>query len=178
MKDKKNSDKKIIALIGLMGVGKTTIGNRLAQKLQYYFIDSDQEIEDRQKMSIAEIFNSKGEEYFRDVEEKVVKDIISRDENLVLSLGGGSFMNEKIRQALKEKAIVIWIDAPIDVILHRVSGKKNRPLLNDNKVSKRKILENLAKQRNDIYAQADFKFNSFSEQHDSLVNKIIDSIKL
>ena len=112
--------KKIIAIIGLMGVGKTTIGKKLASKMGYYFIDLDQEIEDRQKKTISEIFRDDGEKYFRDIEEKLIEEILFRDENIVLSLGGGAFINDNARKLLKEKAITIWLDAAIDEILYRV----------------------------------------------------------
>ena len=77
---KENRERKIIAIIGLMGVGKTTIGSKLANKLGYYFIDLDQEIEDREGNSISEIFTKKGEKYFRELEKNIIKEIIFRDE--------------------------------------------------------------------------------------------------
>ena len=93
--------KKIIALIGLMGAGKTTIGLYLSQNLGYYFIDTDQEIEDRYKMSIAEIFKKHSESYFRQIESNIIAEILTRNENIVLSLGGGAFILEKNRLLLQ-----------------------------------------------------------------------------
>jgi shikimate kinase len=167
--------KKIIAIIGLMGVGKTTIGAKLAERLQYYFIDCDQEIEDREGKTIAEIFSRNGEKYFREVEKNIIHEIILRDEEIVLSLGGGAFMNEETRKTLKEKAVTIWLDAEIDEILHRIGNKSNRPLLNQK--NKREALKNLAEKRYPVYAEADFKFDTTSENHETLIEKIIKKLK-
>ena len=95
--------KKIITIVGLMGAGKTTIGSRLAQILKYYFIDSDQEIEDSEHRSIADIFAQNGEKYFREIEAKTIQEIVNRDEEIVLSLGGGAFINQETRKILKQK---------------------------------------------------------------------------
>lgn len=172
---KNNSDKKkIIAIIGLMGVGKTTIGVKLAEKLKYYFIDCDQEIEDREKRTIKEIFEQDGEKYFREIEKKIIREIALRDENIVLSLGGGAFMSEEMRKILKEKAIIIWLSATIDAIIYRVGSKNIRPLLNQK--NKRNVLEELAVKRYPIYAEADLKFDTTNENHDALIRKIIKQI--
>lgn len=158
-----------------MGAGKTTIGTKLAKKLGYYFIDSDHEIEDRERKTIPEIFAQNGEKYFREVEEKIIEEIAIRDEEIVLSIGGGAFMSEKTRMVLKEKAITIWLYAPIHEILRRVGHKNHRPLINQN--NKRLVLENLVKQRYPIYSQADLKFETTTSSHEVLTNKIIAQIK-
>lgn len=164
----------MIAIVGLMGVGKTTIGAKLAEKLKYYFIDCDCEIEDREHRSIPEIFSKDGEKYFREVEAKTISEIAFRDEEIVLSLGGGAFMNEETRKILQEKAIVIWLHASIEEILHRVGHKNNRPLLNQK--NKREVLKELAKSRYPIYAQADLKFDTSDVNHEVLLRKIIQKI--
>ncbi len=169
-----NQVKKIITLVGLMGAGKTTLGNKLASRLGYYFIDCDQEIEDRQQVSISEIFSKKGEKYFRQIEKEIIEEIILRDENTVISLGGGAFINDEIRALVKEKSLVIWLFASIEETLRRVGGKTSRPLLNHG--DKRKVLEDLTKKRYPIYMQADLKFETTSENHESLINKIIKKI--
>ena len=171
----KKFSKKIITLVGLMGVGKTTLGSKLAEKLGYYFIDSDQEIEDRQKKPIKEIFSEEGEEFFRKIEKKVIEEIVLREERLVFSLGGGAFINDELRKFLKEKTLVIWLDASIDDILARVSGNNNRPLLRA--PNKRKTLLDLAKKRAPIYSEAHLKFNSSSEKREAIINKIIKSLE-
>jgi len=157
-----------------MGVGKTTIGTKLAKKLGYYFIDSDQEIEDRKRKSIPEIFTQDGEKYFREIEENIIEEIVMRDEEIVLSLGGGAFINEKTRKILKEKAITIWLDAPIEELVRRVSARNNRPLLNGK--NRRLILQELALKRYPIYAQADLKFETIKCSHENLTNRIINKI--
>lgn len=167
--------KKIIAIIGLMGVGKTTMGNKLATKLGYYFVDSDLEIEDREQKSITEIFAKNGEKYFREVEKTVIGEIVARDEQVVLSLGGGAFINEEVRRILQEKAVVVWLDVPLEVILHRLGGKTNRPLLNNK--NKREALKELADKRYPIYALADLKVESNNGGHEAALNKIIDFVK-
>ena len=167
----KNSKmKKIIALIGLMGVGKSTLGAKLADTLGYYFVDSDQEIEDREKKTVSEIFAKNGEKYFREVEKNLIEEIVSRDENIVLSLGGGAYMNDETRKILREKSTVIWISTSINTILHRIGHKNNRPLLNN--PDKRKVLEDLAKKRYPIYEQCDLKFSTSDENHETIISKI------
>ncbi|MBU6140153.1 MAG: shikimate kinase [Proteobacteria bacterium] len=167
--------KKIIAIVGLMGVGKTTIGSKLSKKLGYYFIDSDREIEDRERKTIPEIFAQNGEKYFREVEENVIEEIALRDEEIVLSIGGGGFVSEKTRKILSQKAITIWLHAPINEILRRVGKRNNRPLLNQK--NKRLVLEDLAKQRNPIYSQADLKFETAIQSREILTTKIINKIR-
>lgn len=157
-----------------MGVGKTTLGTRLAKKLGYYFLDSDHEIEDRERKSIREIFAQNSEKYFREVEENIIEEIAMRDEKIVLSIGGGAFMSEKTRKILSEKAITIWLHAPIEELVRRVSNKNNRPLLNGK--NRRLVLEELAKKRYPIYAEADLKFETFNCSHENLTNQIIKKI--
>lgn len=166
--------KRIIVIIGLMGAGKTTIGHKLAQSLKYYFIDSDQEIEDRQHCSIADIFAQKGEKYFREIEAKIIQDILNRDEDIVLSVGGGAFMNSNTRKIIKEKALVIWLHASIEETLKRIGSKSNRPLLN--KKNKRSILEELSKIRYPIYQEADLDFDTTNLSFEELTNLIINKI--
>ncbi len=169
-----NNNKKIIAFVGLMGVGKTTIGSKLAHKLGFYFIDLDQEIEDREGESVSQIFTKKGEKYFRELEKNIIKEIIFRDEKIVISLGGGAFVNDEVREILKNNATVIWLFASIDEILHRVGSKSNRPLLNNK--NKRKVLEDLVRVRYPIYREADLKFDTTSQNHEVLIGRIVKSI--
>jgi len=167
--------KKIIALIGLMGVGKSTLGLKLADSLNYYFIDSDQEIEDREKKSINDIFAQNGEKYFREAERKLIEEITYRDENIIISLGGGAFINEASREILQQKALIIWINASVNVILQRIGNKANRPLLNQ--ADKRKTLEELARKRSPIYSQCDLKFDTGEESHEVIIQKIKKYLK-
>ena len=168
------NNKKIIAITGLMGAGKTTLGVKLANKIGVYFVDTDQEIEDLEKKSIGEIFVSKGEKYFREVEKKIITEIVNRDEELVLSLGGGAFIEEETRQILKQKAVTIWLNTDIEIIIKRISGRKNRPILNNG--NKRLILTDLAKKRNSLYSQADIHVNSSQNNRDLTLEIIVDEL--
>jgi shikimate kinase len=170
------SHKKIIAIIGLMGVGKSTIGAKLAERTKSYFLDCDSEIEDLEKLSIKEIFAKNGEKYFREIEKKIIRNIVLRDEPMILSLGGGAFMDQDTRILLKEKAITVWLQASIETILYRVGNKDTRPLLNQK--NKREILEELIIKRYPTYCEADLKFDTNNINHDLLVTKIIREIKL
>jgi shikimate kinase/3-dehydroquinate synthase len=159
-------DKKIIVLTGLMGAGKTTIGSKLAEKLGFYFIDSDQEIEDQQQQSIADIFKTKSEKYFRQIEKDVVKEVINRDEQIVLSLGGGAFMDEQTRRLIEKKAISVWLYADLDILLHRISNKNTRPLLNN--LDKRSVLQDLIISRYPIYKQANIHIDTGRESNNDV----------
>ena len=173
-KTQKIIPKKIIAIIGLMGVGKTTIGAKLAKRLQLYFVDCDQEIEDAERNSIKEIFAQKGEKYFREVEKQTIKNIVLRDEAVVLSLGGGAFENRETQDILREKAVIIWLHAKIDTILHRIGNKNTRPLLNQE--NKREVLEKLIRERYPAYSTADLEFNTAEDSQELIINKIIQEI--
>ncbi len=154
-----------------MGVGKSTLGAKLAEKLGFYFVDSDEEIEDNQRKTIPEIFAQNGEKHFREVEKNIISEIIKRDEPMVISLGGGAFIDEKTRKNLLEKTFVIWLRAPIDVIMHRIGNKQNRPLLNNS--DKRKTLQDLLEVREPIYSLADLEIDACEGNHDFLIEKII-----
>jgi len=169
-------NKHIITIVGLMGAGKSSVGTRLADYLKYYFIDSDQEIEDREHRSISDIFSQNGEKYFREIEADIIQEIIWRDEQTVLSIGGGAFMNVETRKLLKENTTVIWLYASIEETIKRIGSKNNRPLLNQK--NKRKILEDLAKVRYPIYQEADYKFDTTNLTFDQLVDKIINELKI
>ncbi len=169
-------NKHIITIVGLMGAGKSSVGTRLANNLKYYFIDSDQEIEDREHRAIADIFSQDGEKYFREIEANIIEEIIYRDEQTVLSIGGGAFMNRQTRNLLKQNTTVIWLYASIEETLKRIGSKNNRPLLNHK--NKRKILEDLARTRYPIYQEADYKFDTTNLSFDQLVEKIIHEVKL
>ena len=168
-------NKKIIALVGLMGVGKTTIGSRLAQKLKMHFIDCDREIEIRCHKTINEIFADHSLEYFRQIEEQIIEEIITKNNPVILSLGGGAFVNDNIRNLVKEYCVSIWLDADVEVILERIGDKTNRPLLNN--VNKKEVLLKLLAEREVFYQQADLKVDSGDENHTKTVETIINKLK-
>ena len=167
-------DKKIIVLTGIMGAGKTTIGSKLAEKLGFYFIDSDQEIEDSAGQSIANIFKNKGEKYFRQIEKDAVKGILNRDEQIVLSLGGGAFMDDEIRNLIKLRAVSVWLYADLENLLYRIASKNTRPLLHN--VDKRVALSDLIIKRYPTYKQADIHIDTGKENYDLAIKSIVKKI--
>ncbi len=153
-----------------MGVGKSTIGRKLSEKLKLKFIDIDQFIEKREKSKISEIFKVKGEIYFRKIEKKITLEIL-KEQQIVIALGGGSFLNNLIRQKIKNSSLSFWLDSNIKIILPRLQNIKKRPLLN-----KDNFEENINKiylERKKIYNKADFKIKCDSLEIDEIVNKII-----
>ena len=163
-----------IVLVGLMGVGKSTIGRRLSQRLQIPFVDADHEIEDAAGLSIPEIFERFGEGHFRDGERRVIARLIDGKAK-VIATGGGAFMNPETRALILAKAVSVWIDADLDVIIDRVARRDNRPLLKGKNA--RKVLTELAQVRNPIYALADLHVRSQSTPHDATVNAIMEKLE-
>ncbi len=162
-----------IVLVGLMGVGKSTIGRRLAQRLQIPFVDADHEIEDAAGLSIPEIFERFGEAHFRDGERRVIARLIDGTAK-VIATGGGAFMNPETRSLILGNAISVWIDADLDVIVDRVARRDNRPLLKGKNA--REVLTQLAEARNPMYALADLHVRSQSTPHDATVNAILEKL--
>ena len=160
--------KKNIVLIGMMAAGKTTIGFRLAKKLNYNFFDIDAEIEKSENEKIANIFQNKGESYFRKIEEKIALVFLEKN-NCVISLGGGAFLNENIRKKIKKNSYSFWLNWKIKTILDRISKNKNRPLalkLND------KDLVNLYTKRIKFYKLSNFKVNCENKNKNEIVRNI------
>ena len=119
-----------IVLTGMMGSGKTSVGKELASSLGIKFFDIDKEIEKKLDMKIKDIFKTKGENYFRKIEEKICADLID-GEKKVIALGGGSFLNNKVRQIVLKKSLSVWIDVNIKTLVRRIKLSKNiRPVLN------------------------------------------------
>lgn len=143
---------KTIALVGLMGVGKSSIGRRLATALELPFCDADEEIEKAAGRSIAEIFADRGETEFRDGERRVIARLLD-DPPHVLATGGGAFQSPETRALIKQKAVSIWLKGDLDVLARRVARKDHRPLLHGK--NPREVLEAQAAQRYPAYAEAD-----------------------
>jgi shikimate kinase len=143
---------RTIALVGLMGVGKSTIGRRLAQTLGLPFRDADQEIEAAAGCSIAQIFAERGEDEFRAGERRVIARML-QDPAHVLATGGGAFMNPATRALIKQKAVSVWLKADLEVLVRRVSRKDTRPLLAGR--DPREVLQRLMAERYPVYAEAD-----------------------
>ncbi len=162
-----------LVLVGLMGVGKSTIGRRLATRLGLPFIDADDEIERAAGMSVQEIFDTYGEPQFRDGERRVIARLIDGNPK-VIATGGGAFVNEETRKLILEKAVAIWLDANIDILVERVSRREGRPLLKGRNA--RDVLMQLAQDRAPYYSQAPIRVMSSDTPHDATIDKILKAI--
>ena len=165
---------KPIVLVGLMGAGKSTIGRRLAGALGMNFIDSDAEIVEAAGCSIADIFESYGEAIFRDLEQRVLLRLLATTP-CVIATGGGAFIQPVIREAIKDKAISIWLKADLPVLLERVSRRDTRPLLKAG--DKGDILSKLMDERYPIYGEADITVDSNAGMHETVVETILAALE-
>ena len=155
-----------------MGSGKTTVAKRLAYLLNLTNYDSDHEIEKSANMSISEIFERFGEQHFRQVERKTIKNIIFKDTNFVLALGGGAFSNEHTRNIIKNNAISIWLDTSFVILCNRLlKNKKSRPLLNNE--NWRINLKQLLHKRIHHYKMSDLKVCVDNMNVNEVVEKIV-----
>ena len=164
-----------IVLVGLMGAGKSTVGRRLAKRLDLDFVDSDVAIEDATGSTTAEIFARFGEANFRDGERRLVARLIDGTVR-VIATGGGAFNDPRTRQLLNERAITVWLDAPIDVLAERTRRRDNRPLLQGgNRVEK---LSQLMEERGAFYAEAHIRIESRGNgSHGDVVDSIVSALE-
>lgn len=165
--------KRTVALVGMMGAGKSAVGKRLAAKLDVEFRDADQEIEAAAGCSVSEIFERFGEPAFRDGERKVIARLLAEEPH-VLATGGGAFINAETRARIKAGAVSIWLRVPIDTLVTRVGRRDTRPLLRNG--DPREILENLLKEREPIYAEADIVIDSEPGSHAAPVDRIMSDL--
>ena len=166
---------KPIALVGLMGVGKTTVGRRLAKKLGRAFDDSDDAIEQASGRTVAGYFRDHGEADFREGEFRVIKRLLEAPKPLVLATGGGAFIHPPTRELLLSGSIVIWLKGDLDVLVERVSRNDKRPLLRG--VDKREKMRELMQARHPIYAKAHLKIKIARGPHIRTVNRIMRALK-
>jgi shikimate kinase len=162
-----------IVLVGLMGVGKTTVGRRLAMRMNLPFVDADHEIEAASGMSVTEIFGKFGEPYFRDGERRVIARLIDGTPK-VIATGGGAFINDDTRALILRDAISVWLSAHPDVLVERVRRRDTRPLLRNGDPGK--VLAELARVRNPIYAQAQIHIVSNKTPHEATVAAILKAL--
>ena len=165
MKSKKN-----LVLIGMMSSGKSTIGGLLAKKLNFKFFDIDKIIENETKMKITEIFKIKGENFFRNLEEKTTIKLLNFSD-VVISLGGGGFINETIRKETNTKSKTFWLDWNLDTLISRIRKRNNRPValaLNNNE------LKNLIIKRSKYYSKAEYKINCQKLTKSEIIKKILN----
>jgi shikimate kinase len=163
-----------IVLVGLMGVGKSTIGRRLGSRLGLPFVDSDHEIERAAGLSVAEIFDRYGEPAFRDGERRVIARLLEGHPKVVAT-GGGAFMNAETRALILEQATAVWLDADLDLLVQRVLRRPGeRPLLRGR--DPLEALTELAAIRNPIYAEAHIHVRSQPAPHHATVDAIVEAM--
>lgn len=165
--------RKTIALVGLMGVGKSSIGRRLATVLDLPFRDADAEVEAAAGQSISDIFASMGEAAFRDGERRVIARLLDEGPH-VLATGGGAFINDETRALIKQRAISIWLKADLPLLARRIGRKDSRPLVRGK--DPLAVLTELAAVRDPIYAQADVAVETSDTPHHEAVEAVLRAL--
>ena len=170
---------KPIVLVGMMGCGKTSMGKLVAQELKFDFIDTDFEIEKKFNLSIKEIFDNYGEEYFRKIEFDIFKLFKNRDD-ILISSGGGSFCQVSTYDLIKKKFLSIWLDVDADTIFKRVKRNQNkRPLIKGlGEIELRNTINDLMSKRKNCYNKADLRIQLHDLKMDKSFNKIYSEIKM
>lgn len=164
---------KSIVFVGMMGAGKSAIGRRTAERLKLQFVDADDEIENAAGCSISDIFEVHGEAAFRDGERRVIQRLLDGPVK-VIATGGGAFMNEATRAAIKTYAHSIWLRADFDTLWRRVSRRNNRPMLKT--ADPQGTLRDLIEERYPVYAEADLTVDSTDGPRDATVDRVIDAL--
>jgi shikimate kinase len=166
--------RRSVVLVGMMGVGKSSIGRRLATRLGIPFADADSEIEKAAGMSIPDIFARHGEAAFRSGEARVIARLLETGPQ-VLATGGGAFINEGTRAAIKARGVSVWLAAEFEVLMRRVAKRKNeRPMLQTDDPAQ--TLRQLLAQREPVYALADLTVQSREEPHEAIVGEIVAAL--
>jgi len=165
MKSKEN-----LVFVGMMGSGKSSIGFLIARKLKLEFIDIDNEIEKELGLSIKKIFETKGEDYFRKIEERISLKKLNEN-SVVISLGGGAFLNKKIRKEVLKKHLSFWLNCSSQIILNRIKNSKKRPV--SNKLTSNELID-LIKKRSNIYSKALYEIKCDNLSKKDIVNKILE----
>ena len=164
-----------VVLVGMMGVGKSSVGKRLASLLGFRFVDADDEIEEAAQMTIPEIFEARGEAYFRDGERRVIARLMGDEgSRTVIATGGGAFCNDETRALILKEGIAVWLDSDIDTLVERTARKNNRPLLQGG--NPRDILARLRDERRPHYSQAPIQVHSGNGPHSDTLRKIMEGI--
>ena len=162
--------RRSIVLVGLMGCGKSSIGRRLAARLDLPFVDADDEIERAAGRSVADIFAEHGEPHFREGERKVIQRLLGCGPQ-VLATGGGAYMNAETRDNIRQSGISVWLKADLPVLMRRVAKRDNRPLLKQK--DPEAVMRQLIETRHPIYAQADLTVDSREVAHEVIVGEIL-----
>ena len=153
----------------MMGAGKSTVGKMLSLNLKMKFIDIDKIIEGKEKISIKNIFNSKGETYFRELEKEISLKYMQK-ENLIIALGGGAFINPKIRSVVLNNCISFWLDVSIPTLANRVGRSNKRPLIKNESLNE--SLHRIFLQRKNVYKLANYRINCDKINKKTIVSKI------
>lgn len=169
-----------IVLVGMMGVGKSSLGRKLASQLGAPFVDADEAIETSAQMTIPEIFNTYGETFFRDGERRVIARLMGDGASggtlvKVIATGGGAFVNDATRALILRQGIAIWLDAELDTLVERTARKDNRPLLQNG--NPREILGRLKREREPFYAQAPIHVVSGNIPHSRTLGRMLGAIE-
>lgn len=162
-----------LVLVGLMGVGKTTVGMRLARALTLPFVDADREIERAAQMKVTEIFERFGEAHFRDGERRVIARLLESRSG-VLATGGGAFCDAETRALILSRGLAIWLDSDIETLVERTGRRSTRPLLQGG--NPRETLERLQQERKSAYSEAPIRIISDSGPHASTVARILEAV--
>ncbi|WP_394761466.1 shikimate kinase [Phenylobacterium sp.] len=165
--------RRTIALVGLMGVGKSSVGRRLASALELPFRDTDSEVETAAGRSVADIFADLGEAAFREGERRVISRLLDQEPH-VLATGGGAFMHDQTRDLIKSRAVSVWLKADLEVLARRVSRKDTRPLLAGK--DPLEVLQAQAESRYPVYALADITVETGDAAHHVTVEQVIDAL--
>jgi shikimate kinase len=163
-----------IVLVGLMGVGKSTVGRRLAKRLGVSFVDSDSAIEDASGLPAAEVFERYGERDFRDGERRLVARLMD-GEVRVIATGGGAYVDPRTRELLNQRAITVWLDAPVDILAERTSRRDTRVQLRTG--DPKAVLERLSEERRPSYQEAHIHVKSGDGAHKDVVDAIISALE-
>lgn len=169
----KRLDRSVV-LVGLMGVGKSTVGRRLARRLGLPFVDSDSAIEDAAGYSPAEIFERFGEQDFRDGERRLVARLVE-GEVQVIATGGGAYIDPRTRKLLNERAITVWLDAPVDILADRTSRRDTRAQLRHG--NPKETLKRMSEERRPSYEEAHIHVRSGDGAHREVVDAIVDALE-
>ena len=161
--------KKNIVLLGMMGSGKSTIGGLIAKKLNVKLIDVDRKIETMQNQKISQIFEDKGETYFRELEFNVTIQSLNND-NKIISIGGGAFMNKELRKIIRQKSSTFWLHWSADTLIKRIKNNNKRPVVKNMKYTD---IKKLISERNKIYNFSDYKIICENLKKAEIVEKII-----
>ena len=163
-----------VVLVGLMGVGKTTVGRKLAEALNAPFVDSDEEVEAAAQMTVPEIFASLGEPAFREGERRVIARLIEEGPRIIAT-GGGAFMNDATRALVLDRAVSVWLRADLDTLVERTARRANRPLLS--RGDPRQILAGLIETRHPVYALADVTVDSRRyDRHEDVAARLLAAL--